>query len=157
MKTQISLGIHRVWSETSLSAWRKLVSFNSYPLSAQQRLWSDWADAQADLSLRWVQCHFVGFVMRRLNFSLQICHLVLIFPGIARTLLEAWWTWPARPPTDVHQHHWGGSSMVSTILTGLSMKLQSTLMVGFPFKISLLVIKGVQCDKNDNCAIIISF
>ena len=25
----------------------------SYPLSAQRRLWSDWADAQADLSLRW--------------------------------------------------------------------------------------------------------
>ena len=34
----------------------------SYPLSAQRRLWSDWADAQADLSLRWAQslcwfCH----------------------------------------------------------------------------------------------------
>ena len=27
----------------------------SYPLSAQRRLWSDWADAQADLSLRWAQ------------------------------------------------------------------------------------------------------
>ena len=26
----------------------------SYPLSAQERLWSDWADAQADLSPRWV-------------------------------------------------------------------------------------------------------
>ena len=25
----------------------------SYPLSAQRRLWSDWADVQADLSLRW--------------------------------------------------------------------------------------------------------
>ena len=25
----------------------------SYPLSAQRRLWSDWADAQADLSLPW--------------------------------------------------------------------------------------------------------
>ena len=25
----------------------------SYPLSAQLRFWSDWADAQADLSLRW--------------------------------------------------------------------------------------------------------
>ena len=25
----------------------------SYPLSAQWRLWSDWADAKADLSLRW--------------------------------------------------------------------------------------------------------
>ena len=32
----------------------------------QQRLWLDWADAQADLSLRWAQSHFVGFVMRRL-------------------------------------------------------------------------------------------
>ena len=38
----------------------------SYPLSAQQRLWSDWADAQADLSLRWAHSHFVGFVKRRL-------------------------------------------------------------------------------------------
>ena len=38
----------------------------SYPLSAQRRLWSDWADSQADLSLRWAHSHFVGFVMRRL-------------------------------------------------------------------------------------------
>ena len=38
----------------------------SYPLSAQRRLWSDWADAQADLSLRWAHSHFVGFVMSRL-------------------------------------------------------------------------------------------
>ena len=35
----------------------------SYPLSAQRRLWSDWADAQADLSLCWTYSHFVGFVM----------------------------------------------------------------------------------------------
>ena len=27
----------------------------SYPLRAQRRLWSDWVDAQADLSLRWAQ------------------------------------------------------------------------------------------------------
>ena len=33
----------------------------SYPLSAQQRLWSDWADAQADLSLRLAHSHFVVF------------------------------------------------------------------------------------------------
>ena len=38
----------------------------SYPLSAQRRLWSDWADAQADLSLRWAHTHFVGFVMSQL-------------------------------------------------------------------------------------------
>ena len=39
----------------------------SYPLSAQRRLWSDWADAQADLSLRWAHTHFVGFVMLQLT------------------------------------------------------------------------------------------
>ena len=43
----------------------------SYPLRAQQRLWSDWADAQADLSLCWAICHFVGFVMRRLICDIQ--------------------------------------------------------------------------------------
>ena len=39
----------------------------SYPYSAQQRLWSDWANAQADLSLLWVHTHFVSFVMSRLS------------------------------------------------------------------------------------------
>ena len=45
----------------------------SYPLSAQRRLWSDWANAQADLSLRWAHTHFVGFVMSWLIWT--------IFPG----------------------------------------------------------------------------
>ena len=36
---------------------------HSYALSAVRRLWSDWADAKADLSLRWVHTHVVGFVM----------------------------------------------------------------------------------------------
>ena len=48
----------------------------SYPLSAQRRLWSDWAAAQADLSLRWAHSHIVGFVMRWL-----ICLFVLEFYG----------------------------------------------------------------------------
>ena len=57
--TQISLGIRVVWSESLLSlAW-----VLSYPLSTKQRLWSAWTDAQADLSLRWVHTHVVGFVM----------------------------------------------------------------------------------------------
>ena len=42
----------------------------SYPLSTQWRLWSDWVDAQADLSLRWAHTHFVGFVMSRLKYFL---------------------------------------------------------------------------------------
>ena len=34
----------------------------------QRRLWSDWADAQADLSLRWAHNHIVGFVTWRLQW-----------------------------------------------------------------------------------------
>ena len=52
----------RVFAARMKKAW-----VLSYPLSAQRKLWSDWADAQADLSLRWAHSHFVGFVTRRLN------------------------------------------------------------------------------------------
>ena len=33
----------------------------SYQMSAMRRLWSDWVDAQADLSLRWVHRSFCWF------------------------------------------------------------------------------------------------
>ena len=33
----------------------------------QRRLWPDWADAQADLSLRWAHRHFVGFITKGLK------------------------------------------------------------------------------------------
>ena len=68
-KTQIRLGICPLWSESSLvlnGLLRTLAFFSC----GQRRLWSDWANAQADLSLRWAHSHSVGFVMRRLN-----CHL----------------------------------------------------------------------------------
>ena len=38
----------------------------SYPLRAQWRLWSDWADAQADLSLCWAHMPFSAQLSRRL-------------------------------------------------------------------------------------------
>ena len=38
----------------------------SYPQNAHGKLWSDWADAKADLSLRWAHSYFVGFVVLRL-------------------------------------------------------------------------------------------
>ena len=44
----ISLGIHPVWSESSLSAWRKLGSLATH--RAHSKVWSNWADAQADQS-----------------------------------------------------------------------------------------------------------
>ena len=60
-KTPISLGICPVWSVFSVCM--KKARILSYPLSAQRTLWLDWADAQADLSLRWAHSHLVGFVM----------------------------------------------------------------------------------------------
>ena len=71
-KTQISLGIHPVWSESSLcTQW---VAKDPSFLHVDSEDLSNWADAQADLSLCWAHLpsdflDFVGFVIRRLNFS----------------------------------------------------------------------------------------
>ena len=46
----------------------------SYTLSVRRRLRSAWADAQADLSLRWAHSHFVGFVMLRLTYFPILSH-----------------------------------------------------------------------------------
>ena len=55
----------------------------SYLLSAQRRLWSDWVDAQAAVSLRQAHIHFVGFVMSWLKSFCWFCgivaHLILLF------------------------------------------------------------------------------
>ena len=58
-RTRISLGIHPVWSVFAVRM--KEASVLSYPLSIQRTLWSDWADAQADLSLCWVHKPFCWF------------------------------------------------------------------------------------------------
>ena len=73
-KTQISLGIRPVWSESSLCAqW--VAKGPRLLLHADSEDWSDWADAQADLSLRWAHIHFVGFVVSRLIFITIILHI----------------------------------------------------------------------------------
>ena len=46
----------RVFTVRMKKAW-----ILSYPCSTYQRLWSDWADAQADLSLRWAYRSFCWF------------------------------------------------------------------------------------------------
>ena len=45
----------------------------SYPLNAQWRLWLDWADTQADLSLRWVHRSFCWFC----HVAAQMIHIFL--------------------------------------------------------------------------------
>ena len=58
-KTQISLGIRPAWSESLLSTWRKLGFLATH--WAHSKDWSDWVDAQADLSLRWAHMPFCWF------------------------------------------------------------------------------------------------
>ena len=48
-KIQISLGVHPVWSESSLSTWRIIGSLATHKANSED--WSDWVDAQADLWL----------------------------------------------------------------------------------------------------------
>ena len=61
-KTLISLCICAVWSESSLCAqWVATDPRFLHGDSEDSDLWSDWADAQADLSLRWVHRSFCLF------------------------------------------------------------------------------------------------
>ena len=59
VKTQISLGICTVWSESSLSAWRNLGSLATQWVHSKD--WLDWADTQTDWSLHWVHVSFCWF------------------------------------------------------------------------------------------------
>ena len=72
-KTQISLGIRPVWSESSLSAIRKLGSLATHGAHSKD------SDQTGHMPrLNWIfagsTCHFVGFVMRRL-ICLRKCYV----------------------------------------------------------------------------------
>ena len=64
-KTQTSLGIRPVWSESSLSAWRKFRSLAIHWVHSED---SDQTGRMPRLIWGFAghTCHFVGFVMRRL-------------------------------------------------------------------------------------------
>ena len=59
-----SQSFSRVFAVRMKKAW-----VLSYPFCAQRRLWSDWADAQADLSLRCAHRSFCLFCVKRLIFG----------------------------------------------------------------------------------------
>ena len=75
-KTQISLGIFPVWSESLLSAWRKVGSLATH-----------WAHSE-DSDQTGRTYHFVGFVVRRLISSHIendiLWHLILCHHGFQR-------------------------------------------------------------------------
>ena len=65
-KTQNSLGIHPVWSESLLSAWRTLGSLATHWACSGD--WPDWADAQAGLNLCWAHIWFCCFCREVAHF-----------------------------------------------------------------------------------------
>ena len=80
-KTQISLGICPVWSESSLSAWRKLGSFATHWVHSEDShqtghailLVLSWGGS----NVRIIRAVFVGFVMRGLIWILWVYHTVM--------------------------------------------------------------------------------
>ena len=91
-KTQISLGIRPVWSVLAVRMKKQWVL--CYPLSALRRLGSDWADAQADPSLRWAQRSFCWFCREAAHLcphSVVSCFsaLPLVVGGRLRSLIVA--------------------------------------------------------------------
>ena len=73
-KTQISLGICPVWSVFTV----RLMGSYGPKLSScrQRRLWSDWAEAQADLSLRWAHMPFCWFCHEAAPFYIIATYVV---------------------------------------------------------------------------------
>ena len=84
-KTQISLGIRPVWSESWLSPWRKLGSSATHWAHSRDSDQTGWTPR-----LIWVftgcTCHFVGFIVRRLIWKISPC---LWFQKWRRF----WWRW----------------------------------------------------------------
>ena len=72
----------RVFAVRMKKAWAL-----SYPVSAQRRLWPDWADAQADLSLRWAHMSFCWFCHEAAH--IQVAHVIWFLYS------SSWWPcWP---------------------------------------------------------------
>ena len=80
-KTQISLGIHPVWSESSLSAWRKPWSLATHRVDCE-----DSGQTRQMPKLIWVFAgrtfHYVGFVERWLIYVLVFISAGCIILGI---------------------------------------------------------------------------
>ena len=72
VKTQISLRIHTVWPDSSLSAWRTVGSLSTHRVHSEYSDQSGWMPR-----LIWVYagrtCHIVGFVVLRLIYLYSIC------------------------------------------------------------------------------------
>ena len=104
-QTQISLGIRTVWSESSLSAWRKLGSLATHWAHSEDSDQTGWMPR-----LIWVfagrTCHFVGFVMRRLISCCNVAKLWKCKGAIKTEAITRIWNYQIRPTNNIRTSKW---------------------------------------------------
>ena len=81
-RTLIRLRMRAVWSKSSLSAWK--IAFLAIQKFASRRFWSDFANAYADLTLRWAYVPEVRFLS-----LLSIYHRLALITDTRRPTLLA--------------------------------------------------------------------
>ena len=110
-KTQISLGIHTVWSESLLSAWRNLGSFATHWGHSKE---SDQTGQIPKLICVFAghTCHFVGFVMCWLKLSYSNFTTVIVRSYSLPIFKGTGWSGPS-------------SSKLTMLLVNVSFKLWS--------------------------------
>ena len=108
-KTQISLGIRPVWSESSLCAWRKVGSLVTHWAHSEDSDQTGYPKTlirlggcpEADLSLRWAHSHFISFVMRRL-----ICLITTAKYATWRNCYQLWYHEGCEIELLIENHLW---------------------------------------------------
>ena len=137
----ISLSIRPIWSESSLSAWRKLGSLPTHWAHSED--WSDRAGAHADLSLRWTRSHFVGFVIRRLicMFSAAMFHWWVERPSMRTEQMLS----RLRVPCGPNRCYLGCGLSKTGLIPKLSITGRSKVVI------LLLFITGFVLSKSQNC------
>ena len=80
----------------------------NYLLSAQWRLWSDWADAQADLILRWVHMSFCWFcrAVAQVHFALHFLSILVVTLFLISFALCTYQCFPPERSVGVRDYPW---------------------------------------------------
>ena len=76
----------RVFTVRMKNAW-----VLNYPLSTQRRLWSDWALARADLSLRWGHRSFCWFCHVMAQYVLECSVCTRFYSSLTEQCLKQFW------------------------------------------------------------------
>ena len=119
-------------------AWRFIGSLGAkLSSSRQRRLWSDWADAQADLSLRWAHRSFLVHLSLQVYwwaYSIAVVRRpsVVVRPSVVQPLSKIFFSktaWPIKAKFHT-EPHWDGGTKVYSRSLGHMAKMAATPIFG---------------------------